>query len=155
MGRSVEQYSSAATLGKDTTWMGDPESRLVTWKISAWWHIFDSSKNCHWALEICRQFSDFPSRLAKIEEVGLHQQNHEGPVKPLAWCVRVRDSNPCLQHKRASSSHYAHLFLYLHCKALNAALPCLRAMLLFETLSTEHWITKLYPILDLYETYLV
>ena len=31
MARSVEQSTSAATLGKDSTWMGDPESGLVTW----------------------------------------------------------------------------------------------------------------------------
>ena len=63
MARLVEQSRGAATLGKDTTsWMGDPETEQPSLL----------SKKRQWSVKIRGQFFDFPSRLAKVEVVGLY-----------------------------------------------------------------------------------
>ena len=64
MARSVEQSTSAVTLGKDSIWMEDPESKhFLCLDVSMIWFMLHK-------IEV--QFSDFLLKLAKVKEEGLY-----------------------------------------------------------------------------------
>ena len=51
-----------------------------------------ASKKRQWLIKIYRQFLDFPSRLAKVEEVGLYQKNP--PELKVLWVTKLVISWP-------------------------------------------------------------